>query len=272
LLYRITPLLGLHPALQVWVLWLSLGGMVLVTVIVLLKRNLRPALVYLNAAQGGLALCLAAGGQQKLVSSLLLVTTPLRLLFLWGGDAIQQESPRVRRMGGFVIGVGSSLLTGFNGYLVWQLAQSKAVSWPALVVLTIVVILMGGRYLTATVTSTPDRFRKTCQVWEPEIPRQVTALDSGLLKLAGGLRTWFEVGFLERVVTWTPRVVIGGAELLHRLVEEEGLEGALRGAAQWAFAFSRWLQNCHTGRLRVNLRWVFVALLLIVAMLIWQGW
>ncbi len=62
LLYRITPLLSQHPALRAWVVWSSLGGMVLVTVIALLKRDLRPALVYLNAAQSGLALCLAAAG------------------------------------------------------------------------------------------------------------------------------------------------------------------------------------------------------------------
>jgi hypothetical protein len=271
LLYRITPLLMLHPALQAWVLWLSLGGMAIVTALAWLKRDSRPAPAYFNAAQGELALCLAAGGQKSAIWLLLLVMTPLRLLFLWGNDAIPAESSRVRRMGGALVGVSGLLLTGFNGFLVWGLAQSPAIPWPALTLLAIVIILMGGRYLAA-LSSTPDRFPETRQVCEPEIPRQVTVLDSSLLKLAEGLRAWFEVGFLERVVTWTPRVVVGGAELLHRLVEEEGLEGALHGAARWAFAFSRWLQNRHTGRLRSNLRWVFITLLLIVAMLVWQGW
>ncbi len=271
LLYRITPLLGLQPALQGWVLWLSLGGMALVTALALLRRDLRSALVHLNAAQSGLALCLAAGGQKTAIWLLLLVMTPLRLLFLWGSGAIQDESPQPRRVARVLVGVGGLLLTLFNAYLVWGLAQGTGVPWPALILLSAIVILTGGRYIAA-VLSAPDRFSETCQVWEPEIPHQVTLLDRGLLTLAEGLRAWFEVGLLERVVTWTPRVVVGGAGWLHRVVEQRGLEGALRGAAKSAFAFSRWMQNRHTGRLRVNLQWVFVALLLIVAMLVWQGW
>ncbi|MBN2391247.1 MAG: hypothetical protein JXR84_11005 [Anaerolineae bacterium] len=272
LLYRITPLLALQPALQTWALWLSLSGMVLVTVIALLKRDLRPAVVYLNAAQGGLALCLAAGGLQKSIVTLMLVMTPLRLLFLWGSNAMQTESLRVRRLGGLLVGVGSSLLMGFNGYLVWQLAQSMAVSWTALILLALIVILMSGRYLAAAMFSKPDRFQKTYQVWEPEIPSQVATLDRGLLKLAEALRAWFEVGFLERVVTWTPRVFVGIAELLHQTIEQQGLEGILRSTAKGVFVFSRWMQERHTGRLRANLQWVFVALLVITAILVWQGW
>ena len=272
LLYRITPLLALQPALQTWVLWLSLGGMVLVTVIALLKRDLLPAVVYLNAAQGGLALCLAAGGLQKLILTLMLVATPLRLLFLWGSDALQDKSPRVHRIGAVVIGVGSSLLTGFNGYLVWQLAQSMAVSWTALILLAFIVMLMSGRYLAAAMFSKPDRFQKTCQVWEPEIPSQVATLDRGLLKLAEALRAWFEIGLLERAVTWTPRVFVGTAEFLHQTIEQQGLEGILRSTAKGAFMFSRWMQERHTGRLRANLQWIFVALLVITAILVWQGW
>ncbi|HOU11703.1 MAG TPA: proton-conducting transporter membrane subunit [Anaerolineae bacterium] len=270
LLYRITPLLSHHLALRAWVLWLSLGGIVLVTVAALVKRDPRSALVYLNAAQGGLALCLAAAGLQGAIATLLVVMTPLRLLFLWGSDVIQAETPRQRRMGSALIGAGGVTLTGFNAYLVWQLAQETYVPWPVVLLLAIVVVLMGGRYLAALWT--PDRFSETCQVWQPETPRQVQLLDSGLLKLAEGLRTWFEIGFLGRVVRWTPRVFVGAAEALHRIVEQQGLEGTLRGTTRGVFALSRWVQKRHTGRLRANLRWVFVVLLVIIAVLIWQGW
>jgi formate hydrogenlyase subunit 3/multisubunit Na+/H+ antiporter MnhD subunit len=298
LLYRITPLLSQHPTLRAWVVWVSLGGMVLVTIIALLKRDLRSALVYLNAAQGGLALCLATEGLQGLIAALLLVMTPLRLLFLWGSNVIQAATPR-RRMGSALIGLGGVALTGFNMYLVWQLAQtayvkitltrsliqagifrptlpvlwemtrSALIPWPAVLLLAVIVVLIGGRYLAAARSAWKH---SVSQAWEPETPRQVQLLDSGLRKVADGLRTWFEIGFLERIVTWTPRVFLGAAELLHRVVEQQGLEGTLRGTTKGVFALSRWVQARHTGRLRANLQWVFVVLLVIIGLLIWQGW
>ncbi len=277
LLYRIMPLLALQPTLRTWIVWLSLGGMALVTALALLKRDLRRAQVYLNAAQGGLALCLAAEGLQGLIATLLLVMTPLRLLFLWSSDVVQDTSLRSRRMRGVLIGVGGVLLTGFNAYLVWQLAQtalwemtrSALIPWPVVIFLAGIVVLIGGRYLAAARSVWKHDASRS---WEPATPKQVQLLDSGLLKLAERVRAWFEIGFLERVVTWVPRLVIDGAGLLHRVVEQQGLEGTLRGTTRGVFALSRWMQARHTGRLRANLQWVFVVLLVIIAMLVWQGW
>jgi len=326
LLYRITPLLALQPTLRAWILWLSLGGMILVTVLALLKRDLHPALVYLNAAQGGLALCLAAEGLQGLIVTLLLVTTPLRLLFLWSSHVIHEEASRRRRVAGALTSASGVLLTGFNAYLVWQLAQtayvkitltrsliqagilrptlpvlwemtrSAFIPWPVVILLASIVVLMGGRYLKAAMAALTN---KAVIPQEPAVLRQTTFLDRALGNLAEGVRAWFEVGLLERVITgipdavlkfaesthgWleaglleriiarTPRAVTDSAALLHRVVEHQGLEGALRGTAKGVFKFNRWIQNQHTGRLRANLQWVFVVLLLIVAMLIWQGW
>ncbi|MGC9394959.1 MAG: proton-conducting transporter membrane subunit [Anaerolineae bacterium] len=327
LLYRITPLLSQHPVLRAWVLWPSLGGMTLVTVLALLRRDLRPALVYLNAAQGGLALCLAAEGLQGLIATLLLVMTPLRLLFLWGSNVFQEQASRRRQMAGALIGISGVALTGFNVYLVWQLAQTAYVKitltrsliqagvlqpalpvlwemtravlipWPAVMLLTAIVILMGGRYLKAALGALSNQ---TAIPQEPAPLRQkTTSLERTLGKLAGGLRTWLEVGLLERAITGipdvvlkfaksvhslleagllerviarTPRAVTDSAALLHRVVEHRGLEGTLRGTAKGVLTFNRWIQDRHTGRLRANLQWVFVVLLLIVAMLIWQGW
>jgi len=323
LLYRITPLLSQHPALRAWVVWLSLGGMALVTGIALLKRDLRSSLVYLNAAQSGLALCLAAEGLQGLIATLLLVMTPLRLLFLWGSHVIQEQTSARRRMAGALTGVGGVALTGFNAYLVWQLAQGIGVPWPAIILLAVIAVLIGGRYLKAAMAALTD---KAIVPQEPADLRQTTFLDRALGNLAAGMRASLEVGLLEKVITgipgavlkfaerlhsWiesglleriithtsrtvtdgaallhrviesgllgriithTPRAVTDGAALLHRVVEHQGLEGTLRGTAKGVFKFNRWIQDQHTGRLRANLQWVFVVLLLIVAMLIWQGW
>jgi hypothetical protein len=269
LLYRITPLLSQHLALRAWVLWLSLGGIALVTVIALVKRNLRPALVYLNAAQAGLALCLAAAGLPGLVATLLVVMTPLRLLFLWGSNTIQAEAPRQRRVASAFIGAGGATLIGFNAYLVWQLAATALLPWPAILLLAVTVMLIGGRYLVAAGSAWQH---SVSPPWEPATPPQVQRLDSGLFKLAQGLRTWFEIGFLERVIKWTPRFFLGVAELLHRVVEQQGLEGMLRGTTKSVLALSEWVQARHTGRLRANLQWVFGALLVIIAILVWQGW
>ena len=302
LLYRVTPLLALQPVLQTWVLWLGLGGMVLVTIAALLRSDLRSALVYLNAAQAGLALYLAAGGLYKLIITLMVVMTPLRLLLLWSSDLIQNESPRTRRTGGTFIGMAGLLLTGFNGYFVVKLAQAASTPWPALIILVIIALAVGGRYLAAAVrvwTTKPERVSETHQVWQPDILRQTTSLERILGNLAESVRTWLEVGLLERVImeipravlklaegihtrleagllerviTQTPRLVTEGAALLHRVVEQQGLEGTLRGTAKGVFRVNRWIQDRHTGRLRANLQWVFVVLLLIVAVLIWQGW
>ncbi|HNT77514.1 MAG TPA: proton-conducting transporter membrane subunit [Anaerolineae bacterium] len=297
LLYRITPLLAWQPALQTGILWLALGGMVLTTLLAWLRRDLRPALAYLSAAESGLALCLAAGGQKTLVATLLLVMTFLRLLFLWGGRAVlaTESRPRARRLGAALIGLGGLGLTGFNGYFLWRLAQATVIPWPVWGALGVLVLLMGGRYGAAAIGGWAGRLAIP---WEPTIPTQALALDRGLNGLAQGARAWLEVGLLERLMVWAPRGLIGLAEgahtwfevgVLERLVaavprvliggaarlqdvEENGLEGALHGTTDGAFAFSRWVQARHTGRLRVNLQWVLAALVLIVAMLVWQGW
>ncbi len=295
LLYRITPLLSQHPALRAWVVWSSLGGMVLVTVIALLKRDLRPALLYLNAAQSGLALCLAAAGLQGAIVTLLLATTPLRLLFLWSSTVIQEQAS-LRRMAGALTSAGGVLLTGFNAYLVWQLAQGTGVPWSVVILLAVIVVLIGGRYLQAAMaawtnqavlpqepaplpqTIAVDRMRGKLaagmRAWLEVgfLERVITGIPAAVLKLAKSLHDWIESGLLERIITHTSRAVTDGATLLHRVVEQQGLEGTLRGTAKGVFEFNRWIQDRHTGRLRANLQWVFVVLLLIVAMLIWQGW
>jgi len=156
--------------------------------------------------------------------------------------------------------------------------------------------LMGGRYFAVALgalthgavqsrdvgvsrQTTPlqlplGKFAEGARIWLEEgvLERFITAVPRAVLKFAEGVYAWFEAGLLEWIINRLPRIVIDGATLLYRVVEQQGLEGALRSTAKGVFKFNRWVQNRHTGRLRANLRWVFVVLLVIVTMLIWQGW
>ena len=68
------------------------------------------------------------------------------------------------------------------------------------------------------------------------------------------------------------RAVVDGALIIHRVVEQEGLEGILRRGVGAVMALSRALQRGHTGRLRRNLLWVPIALALAVLALVAYGW
>ena len=55
-------------------------------------------------------------------------------------------------------------------------------------------------------------------------------------------------------------------------MEQGGLEGLLRRTVRALLAGSRWLQRRHTGRLRRNLVWVAVSLVLAIAALVVFAW
>jgi hypothetical protein len=65
---------------------------------------------------------------------------------------------------------------------------------------------------------------------------------------------------------------IGGGRLAYRVLEQEGLEGLLRGAVRSVLAFGGWMQRWHTGRLRRNLLWVAATLALAIVALAFYGW
>jgi hypothetical protein len=124
-------------------------------------------------------------------------------------------------------------------------------------------------------------------------------LEEGLARAAQALRAVVEVGIAERIialvvqavvngahVAWavehrgfegivnrSARAVVNGAGVAHRLVEQECLEGLLRRIVQDILVLSRRVQRWHTGRLRHNLMWVFIALgLAVLALVVWGGW
>jgi len=127
LLYRVTPLLALAGPLQTAALWLGAGGAALAALIALTQADLRAALVYLGAAQGGLALFVAAAGVKSAVWVGLLALTPLRLLLFLVADAAQNsDSPTRRRVAACLFALGGLVLAAFGLLTTWWAREAGA--------------------------------------------------------------------------------------------------------------------------------------------------
>ena len=134
LLYRVTPLLALAGPLQTAALWLGGGGAVLGALIALTRDDPRAALVYVGAAQGGLALFIAATGVKSAVWLWIQVLTPLRpLLFLTAGMTRNAGSITWRKASACFFGLGGLALTAF-GLLITRWAREAAAPLDALFV------------------------------------------------------------------------------------------------------------------------------------------
>lgn len=96
-------------------------------------------------------------------------------------------------------------------------------------------------------------------------------LQQGLTEAARALRAIVEVGFLEQVIALSVRVVVDGARLTYRFVEQEGLEGLVRRLVQGILAVGHAVKDRHTGLLRRNLLWIPLSLMLalVVALVYW---
>ena len=129
LLYRITPLLALSGPLQTVALWLGAGGAALAALIALTQADVRAALVYVGAAQGGLALFIAASGVKPAVWLGLLALTPLRLVLFLAADAAQRSDQATRRRAAACFfALGGLALTAFGLLTTWwarELAPSS---------------------------------------------------------------------------------------------------------------------------------------------------
>ncbi len=116
LLYRVTPLLTLHPPLQSIALWLGAGGAVLAALITLTQDDQRNALIYLGATQAGLLLFAAACGLKTVVWLALLAMTLLRaLLFL--AHNLSAEHTNQKSAGFFAL--GGLAMTAFSLLITW---------------------------------------------------------------------------------------------------------------------------------------------------------
>ncbi len=113
--------------------------------------------------------------------------------------------------------------------------------------------------------------------WPKQLPHPSTSLlgqrlERGLFKTAQVAHQRMELGILEQGLAWTAQAVMGSAMFVYRVVEQEGLEGVLRAVARSTLALSQWMQRRHTGRLRTNLIWITVSLVLAVTLLTIRGW
>ncbi len=143
LLYRITPLLALAGPLQTAALWLGAGGAVLAALIALTQVDARGALVYVGAAQGGLALFVAASGVKPAVWLGLLALTPLRLVLFLAADAAQQSDQATRRRAGACFfALGGLALTTLGLLTTWW-AREAGAALDALLVAETAVALTG---------------------------------------------------------------------------------------------------------------------------------
>ena len=379
LLYRVTPLLVLAGPLQTGALWMGAGGAALAALMALTRADLRAALVYLGAAQGGLALFVAASGVKPAVWLSLLAMTPLRLLLFLAADAAQSsDSPTRRGVAACLFALGGLALAAFGLLTAWW-AQEAGAPLDALLVAEAAVALTGvwaaraawrllrplpgvargppvhwtqwitvgllgagvlaggvafgplARHLAAAsrmalpaIPTLPALLRYAATapallvvmvlmlaVWRlqrrsrlgllvlAEPTEEVYDLEEGLARAAQVLHAVIEVGIAEQIVALVVRAVVDGARLTHgvvehkglegllsrsvqavvggahvtyRVVEQEGLEGLLRRVVPAVLVLSRGLQRWHTGRLRRNLLWVAVSLVLAVLALVLYGW
>jgi len=146
LLYRVTPLLALAGPLQVAALWLGAGAAALATLIALTQADVRTALVYVGAAQGGLALFSAAIGNKPAVWVGLLALTPLRLLLFLASDVPRNSNSatlrmsstartpfvravgaiRLRRVAACLFALGGLALAAFDLLMTWWAREAGA--------------------------------------------------------------------------------------------------------------------------------------------------
>ena len=141
LLYRVTPLLTMAGPLRTAALWLGVGGAVVSALIALTQADVRAAMVYVGAAQGGLALFVAASGVKPAVWLGLLALTPLRLLIFLTADAARNSSLLSRRrMAACLFGLAGLALVAFGLLTTWW-ARDAGAPLDALLVAEVAVAL-----------------------------------------------------------------------------------------------------------------------------------
>lgn len=143
LLYRVTPLLTASVLLREGAFWLGAACTGIAMLLAVSRREIKASLLYLNAAQGGLALFVAASGEGYVVWLGLLLMTPLRLLLFLSSDlATGALTALRRRLVAALLGLGGLLLTAWGILAVWWM-QATDVPLVALWIVEIAVALMG---------------------------------------------------------------------------------------------------------------------------------
>ena len=189
LLYRITPLLALAGPLRTAALWLGAGGAALAALIALTQADVRGAMVYVGAAQSGLALFVAASGVKPAVWLGLLALTPLRLVLFLAADAAQRSNQDTRRRAAACFfALGGLALAAFGLLTTWW-ARGAGTALDALLVAEAAVALTGVWAASAAWRLLPDPkgFPKPLESSEVHWTQWMTIGLLGGGVLAGGL-------------------------------------------------------------------------------------
>jgi len=281
LLYRTAPLLALPGALNTALLLVGAisGGAALAVMLFWPLPELFP--VYVMAAQGGLAMVVAAGGGGAVLPWAILVFTAVRPL-LWLVSRMQGRA-RVATVGLS----GSALLL----FWIWALTATllspvALVAAGGLLALTLMWMLLALPKYTlraapawlqrdweddseAALTRFATRFHDLVEVRVLE--RGLDALAAGLMRFAQRLYRFIEMGVLEHGVDKSATGMIETSEAVYQTVEQDRLEGSVRGLVRAVRAGGHALRALHAGRLRTNLMWVALTLLTLVLMLVLTG-
>lgn len=349
LLYRVTPLVALPGLLRTTAMWLGAGGALLAGFLALVRRDARTSLVYLGAAQAGLALFTAAGGFKAAIWLVLLATTPLRVLLHVAADAprLRATASPLDKLKAGILGLGGLALAGIGSMLVAWMAAGEPpaalfvartavallAAWSVHATLLFlsepgeasrcglacwtrraVLVLLGAVVLTGGLAFRPlaRRLALAADLPPPAISALPTLLhqvvtipvllaaavlvatawfirqrfghpsgnraaastyapEGGLARAAQALRSSVEAGILEQAIGLAVRAVTGTAHVVHRFVEHECLERLLRQCGDAVLKMARTLQRWHSGRLRRNLLWVPISLVLALLILMLCG-
>lgn len=119
--------------------------------------------------------------------------------------------------------------------------------------------------VSATWAALDHRMRRLARrlhanVQERALERGLSTLMASLNAFAGWLHDRVEQDILERGLTEGADKALTGAQRLYENVEEGGLEGGLRGLVHTILHASHHLRLWHGGKLRINLGWVVLSL------------
>lgn len=281
LLYRIAPLTALPGPLNTGLLIVGASSGLAALAIMLFwpLPDLYP--VYVMAAQGGLALVIAAGGAGHVLPWSVPVFSAVRL-GLWGAARLQGAA-RVA-----VTALSGSALLLFWGWALTTVSLTPAALLAAggLLALTLMWTLLALPQHTlraapawlqrdweedseAALTRFATRFHDLIEVQVLEHGLEILA--SGLMTLARRLYHLIEIGALERSVPESATGTQEATESASPTVAQEGLEGSVRGVVRLVRTMSLALRSLHVGRLRTNLLWVVLALFSMVLLLTLSG-
>jgi hypothetical protein len=100
------------------------------------------------------------------------------------------------------------------------------------------------------------------------LERGPNVLTEGLSETAKRLHATVEIGIFERGLETLVAGLAKTTKKIHRGVEEQSLEGLLRRIVRMTLRAARQLQTWHTGRLRANLWWVVLCLVLAIGLVL----